>query len=670
MSRCLLFGIAYTYNSRSFITSVKDSTGFEWFSIGENGYDARGLPVTYTYGDSGVSIQQNYDPYRQVLRKTTSTKGSSKLSNLSFYVDALGNFTKRTDNRASQTESFSYDALNRMTNVSGSGGNFSNTYDGHGNVLSRTDTGSYTYSRPHAVASYTNGGTTHSYGYDSNGNLTNRDGSVITWTAFNKPLSLKKGDSWTTFGYDANGNRVVQKSHEGDAPEGDINKKIYVGPFEQEWKSTDSGNSYAMKNTRIYIKTPAGEIGAFQHNPDGADLASSLERSFFHFDHLGSIVAVTDMLGAAKKRFSYDVWGNRRDTGSLSVVDANSLTPGGVTDTDTDRGFTGHEMLDGVGLVHMNARVYDPVLGRFFSPDSVVPYPDNLQSYNRYSYVRNNPLSYTDPSGHADEAVAGAVAGETGGEVGENAIKAGLVTDPSVDDRGNIPANANGKTIVSIFAATVIPIEYEEPEVAYKYLEDKKFEEAGLSDKWGITEKMKVNIRYYCGDKLVNPDHVIKGVAFKSNGDGSISMMGPITKVIIGASITVYLKESIQRKGKYNSVKDGKNTHMFDSVVKAENDHVEDQLAYYRNNFRKGCSGSVNPEIMLSEINTGIDQAYAKSHEWWDTTVRDYFRDQGTGLLLDSLGYHHIDTKTGCFYVDRPGQIEIDNERIQSYGGK
>ena len=78
---------------------------------------------------------------------------------------------------------------------------------------------------------------------------------------------------------------------------------------------------------------------------------------------------------------------NKSDDGSF-----DSLTP---------RGFTGHEMLDDLGLVHMNGRIYDPLLGRMLSADITVQSPGSLQSYNRYSYVNNNPLRFTDPSGFA-----------------------------------------------------------------------------------------------------------------------------------------------------------------------------------------------------------------------------------------------------------------------------
>jgi RHS repeat-associated protein len=66
----------------------------------------------------------------------------------------------------------------------------------------------------------------------------------------------------------------------------------------------------------------------------------------------------------------------------------------------TNRGYTGHEHIQETHLIHMNARLYDSTIGRFTSADSMIPYMYETQSFNRYSYVQNNPLKYTDPSGH------------------------------------------------------------------------------------------------------------------------------------------------------------------------------------------------------------------------------------------------------------------------------
>ena len=106
---------------------------------------------------------------------------------------------------------------------------------------------------------------------------------------------------------------------------------------------------------------------------------------YFHTDHLGSIDAVTDDNAIVLARYAFDPFGNRTALyGSLNTI---------------NHGFTGHEQLPDVGLIHMNGRVYDPVLARFLSADPSIQFPDNLQSYNRYSYVMNNPLVFTDPSG-------------------------------------------------------------------------------------------------------------------------------------------------------------------------------------------------------------------------------------------------------------------------------
>ena len=103
---------------------------------------------------------------------------------------------------------------------------------------------------------------------------------------------------------------------------------------------------------------------------------------------------------------AYDPFGERRNSdwiGAISPAEFAALLA--EMNVRTSRGFTGHEHLDRTGLIHMNGRIYDPQLGRFLSPDPFIPHPTLAQSWNRYSYVRNNPLSYTDPSGFMEEIV-------------------------------------------------------------------------------------------------------------------------------------------------------------------------------------------------------------------------------------------------------------------------
>ena len=116
--------------------------------------------------------------------------------------------------------------------------------------------------------------------------------------------------------------------------------------------------------------------------------------SYFHHDHLGSIAAVSNEAGAVVERMAYDPWGKRRfPNGTNDRLDA-------LYGVNTDRGYTMNEHLDEMGVIHMNGRVFDPLIGRFMSADPHIQFANNLQSYNRYSYVLNNPLSYTDPSGY------------------------------------------------------------------------------------------------------------------------------------------------------------------------------------------------------------------------------------------------------------------------------
>ena len=117
---------------------------------------------------------------------------------------------------------------------------------------------------------------------------------------------------------------------------------------------------------------------------------------YWHKDHLGSLVATTDQTGLVTQRFSFDPWGKRTclaANGTTTPCSAN-----GSTGTE-ERGFTGHEMLDELGLIHMNGRLYDPELGRFLQADPIIQNPLDGQNYNRYNDVGNNPLSYTNPSG-------------------------------------------------------------------------------------------------------------------------------------------------------------------------------------------------------------------------------------------------------------------------------
>ena len=117
-------------------------------------------------------------------------------------------------------------------------------------------------------------------------------------------------------------------------------------------------------------------------------------------NHLGSVDTVIDPSnGTIVPQESFDAFGGRGDkdawAGSMSATDLGNAR------AVTHHGFTHHEHLDNVSLIHAGGRVYDPALGRFLSVDPVFQAPTNTQSVNAYSYVMNNPLSLVDSSGYA-----------------------------------------------------------------------------------------------------------------------------------------------------------------------------------------------------------------------------------------------------------------------------
>jgi RHS repeat-associated protein len=130
---------------------------------------------------------------------------------------------------------------------------------------------------------------------------------------------------------------------------------------------------------------------------------------YTYTDHLGSITAVTNAQGNVIARQNFDAWGRRRNALDYSYLPQHTTTTDNGISTSGNlpawlyRGYTGHEHLDEIALINMNARLYDPVLGMMLSPDNYIQDPSLTQNYNRYGYCFNNPLKYTDPSGNISE---------------------------------------------------------------------------------------------------------------------------------------------------------------------------------------------------------------------------------------------------------------------------
>jgi RHS repeat-associated protein len=359
-----------------------------WEQVATN---AAGQAIDEQLGN-GLHTYSTYDSMTGLLG-ARSAGSTSQVQNLTYQWDKLGNLTQRRDLGLNLTENFYYDNLYRLDYSQLNGvTNLDPAYNTIGNITSK---GGMTYSypasgassvRPHAVTA----AGANSYAYDNNGNMMTRNGSSITWYSYNLPNRIDQGSNYSQFFYGADRARYKQIAHvaTGPLPAG-TETTIYVGGL-YERVTKPSG----VTEHKHYILAGKEPIAIRTLRSNGAN-----DTRYLHKDHLGSVDVISNESGSVVERFSYDAFGKRRSATAWSGA------PGASTWTSaasmTHRGFTFHEQLDNVGLIHMNGRVYDPDIGRFISADPFIQAPLMSQSLNRYSYAMNNPLSLIDPSGYS-----------------------------------------------------------------------------------------------------------------------------------------------------------------------------------------------------------------------------------------------------------------------------
>ena len=403
-------GVRYHYNSAGYLAKISESAkavpatpeatttaSVAYYTV--TAMNARGQVTRATLGND-VVLDRTYQADSGYLHTMKATNGmSQELQKLTLTFDELGNLTQRRDQGRSKVtslaknvdEEFTYDNLNRLltTRIAGeASANIDTTYDARGNILSKSGVGAYAYgATSNRLVSVTpSGGTAMTYAYDSNGNLTSGDGRTLRYTSFDKPHTITKGTGQTVrFAYDGERARYKRSVTTGTGTNAVTTTTYYVGNVEIQ--NVTGGKQYTR-----YVEGHA--IVKLTRNDTSRTAVST---DYLITDHLGSIDAIANSSGALLYDLSFDAWGRRRAADSTFAI---INTPATALTTLTPRGFTGHEMLDTVGLIHMNGRVYDPRLGRFTSADPIVQFPYYSQSFNHYSYVLNNPLGYTDPSGY------------------------------------------------------------------------------------------------------------------------------------------------------------------------------------------------------------------------------------------------------------------------------
>lgn len=380
----------YAYGMTKRVVDFNSPATVYWEEVATN---AVGQSIDEVYGN-GLHTYSTFDSISGLLGART-TGPTAAIQNLTFQWDKVGNLTQRKDLTLGLTEDFQYDNLYRLTSSTLNGvNNLSVAYDALGNITSKGGVGAYTYPasgasavRPHAV---TTAGS-NAYTYDANGNMNARNGSTITWYSYNLPNRIDQGSSYSQFFYGASRARYKQvavTAPGGSLPAG-TETTMYVGGL---YERVTKPSGVVEHKHYILAGKEAVALRTLRSN-------SINDTRYLHYDHLGSLSVVTNEAGAVVLQLSYDALGKRRGATAWSGAPAagNWTSIAAIT----HRGFTFHEQLDNVDLIHMNGRVYDPNIGRFISADPFVQAPLMSQSLNRYSYVMNNPLSLVDPSGYS-----------------------------------------------------------------------------------------------------------------------------------------------------------------------------------------------------------------------------------------------------------------------------
>lgn len=395
--RNIYSGAGYLYKQVEARTSASDTPQVfrEVLSM-----DAWGNVTKVLQNEGKIVSTKQHDPITGLVSRILTEDVYGRLiQDSEFTFDGIGNLQKRVRNTLlasnnqnnRQTEDFDYDGLNRLTSVNGVE---RVQYHANGNIKKKDgDYYCYAGTKPHAVSGIgtSSSRTSTEYSYDNNGNtLIGRNVTRFEYTKYNKVSSIdNQQNGVTTFEYNTNHNRIKRTTTTPD----ETIEIYYAGGVEFVYKN----GSYS--EVRRYI--PGGVSTTFTNG--------NSTTNYFHYDHLGSIDSVTNEDGLLSEKLYFDPWGRKYR------VDKESMTQevrGFALETLVDlseltfRGFTGHEHVDhlsseeGAGIIHMNGRIYDPTLGRFLQADPFIQAPLNSQNYNRYSYVLNNPLSYTDPSGY------------------------------------------------------------------------------------------------------------------------------------------------------------------------------------------------------------------------------------------------------------------------------
>ncbi|WP_326981079.1 RHS repeat-associated core domain-containing protein [Chryseobacterium sp. MYb264] len=375
---------------------VKDKiTGKSLWQLQET--NAKGQVLKAKLGAANINNTYNTNGFLTNVNHSSAVKPG--ILQISYSFDGLKNELKSrtTGGDFNITESFDYDDNNRLINwtnpVTGIKPSTNrNVYDHRGRILENDQVGTIKYEN--AARLYQPTGMTLNVAGTQNYNSDLIQS--IVYNENNDPVFIdgEKGDVAFQYGLTGMRQRVTHGGNFSTDGEGTFTK-IYSedGSYEVVKDNTTGKEKHILyiggtpyKSNIVYFKDFAESSGSYQ---------------FLHKDYIGSILAISNEAGNKVEQRHFDAWGNftHLQIGNGAAVTDKATILSLSKTLIVDRGYTGHEHFMEVGIIHMNGRLYDPLLRRFLNADENIQDPTNTQNYNKYGYVMNNPLMFNDPSG-------------------------------------------------------------------------------------------------------------------------------------------------------------------------------------------------------------------------------------------------------------------------------
>jgi RHS repeat-associated protein len=362
--------------SYSFDPANRISAATDW--LGRNtaySYDAAANLIRTSY-PNGTNIAFGYDAANRLAQVVNALKGLPALT-LAYTLDAVGNRAALSVDGLKTN--FSYDALNELLSAQLGPLKSTWTYDAVGNRLKQISplgTIAYTYDAGDRLLA----AGTATFTYDANGNQTSVAQTFSSqplsyqYDSANRLVAVTGGRPTSSFAYDGDGNRISQSV--GTGIYNYLNDVATALPVVLQESGPDGNISYAYGLGLISESSPKFDY-------------------FYHYDGLGSVIALSNASGKPSAAYVYDPWGNPLLSVSDSVGTKNKFR------------FTGEALDPGTQLYYLRARYYDPSIARFFIRDRAPAVARAPLSLNRYQYVLSNPVRLRDPSGLTAQDMSG-----------------------------------------------------------------------------------------------------------------------------------------------------------------------------------------------------------------------------------------------------------------------